>query len=61
LFADTSLLQDGICRMPRLDFTVNDESAVGERTEPDFVIAFTLAFEPAAMGREEFLDLRCKR
>jgi len=42
---------------PGLDLSIDHEATLGERTEPDLVVAFTLAFEMAALGEEEPLEL----
>jgi hypothetical protein len=46
------LLQDSICRVTRLDLAVNHEASLGDRAEPDLVIALTVALESATMGEE---------
>jgi hypothetical protein len=53
-----SLLQDGVRGVSRLYLSVHYEAALGDRAEPDLVVAFALPFETAALREQEFLELR---
>jgi hypothetical protein len=55
---DASLLQDGVGGMPGLDLPIHRKVAARNRAEPDFMIAFALPVEVAAMRSKDFLELR---
>jgi hypothetical protein len=43
------LLQDSVRRVARLHVLIDDESSIGDRTEPDFVVALSLPLETAVV------------
>ena len=48
LLGQPSLLQNCICSVSGFDIIVDDKADIGDRTEPDLVIAFSLPFELAS-------------
>jgi hypothetical protein len=46
--SDTGVFQDAIRRVPRLDLSVDDKRAFGDRASPDFMIAFASSRERTA-------------
>jgi len=51
---DAALLEHGVGGVTRLNLAVNRDVSVGERAEPDVVIAFASADEPATVPGQEF-------
>jgi hypothetical protein len=58
---DPGLFQDRVRGVARLDFSVHNETALGDGTEPDLMVTLTLPLETATAGQQELLDLRGKR
>ena len=53
---DAALLHDRIGGVPGLDFLINGEVAVGDRTEPNIVITLPVPDESAAVFPQQIPD-----
>lgn len=51
-FRQTCILEESVGEMARVDALVDAESPIGYGTEPDFVIAFALAYEVATAVKQ---------
>jgi hypothetical protein len=47
-----SLLQNRIRCVPRFDFRINNKVRLRDRTQPNFVVAFSSAHETATCGKQ---------
>ena len=54
---NSALFHDGVCGMTGFNFTVNRDIGVGNRAEPDVVIAFSVTDEPTTVFIENIPNL----
>ncbi len=52
LLAQASLLENGVCCVPRFDLSVYGDASIGYRTVPYIVVAFSMAFKVASILRK---------